>query len=92
MEKYKLAIRFLKESHCLKRYYNDYQLANRKSISNKKFIELMKNNQKYASELYDYIGLYGIFNGWSINENYKKYWLNYYYKIKKFAKLIEILK
>lgn len=92
MEKYKLAIRFLKENHCLKRYYEDYQLANKKTIKINDFIEIMKRNEKYVVELSEYIGSYSIFSGWSINEKYRIFWLNFYYKMKDFYKLTKIIR
>lgn len=83
MNELRIFKRFLKENHCIKQYYEDFNLDNKERLDIKEINRRLEYyiKQETKLKLEQLIGSYHIFNGWAVNELKKQYWLSYYYKL-----------
>lgn len=76
----KLFLRYMKESHCLNIYYNDFIINGDKSKH--RVLDRLCDFPTHSSE--DFIGLSTIFSVWLYNVSKKTFWLIHYEAIKSF--------
>lgn len=74
----KFFLRYMKESHCLDIYYNDFLICGNKSKH--KVLERLCDFPTHSPE--DFIGLSTIFSVWLYSVTKKTFWLFHYESIK----------